>query len=265
MRKRSGFTLVELLVAMTILVLLSVLLAGVMDGILRGARIASANADRTERAGIVVTSMARDLQSALVPLVSAISSSPQLLLNPPALAASAGPQSIFFQAPVAKDDAITDVAIVGYFVRWMPGNPPRSILCRLEIPLTDPRTLAGSWVNDALLDTHAPASESASPPFLGLFEENVIALWIRAVASDGTMSYSYDSRSMGQLPASIDFAFVVVDPDSAARLSDLPPFNAVNPGAMEAEVQAFVDALPAETRPGARIFQASVPLNSLRP
>lgn len=265
MKARLGFTLLELLVAMAILAILVLLLSGLIDGMFRGAGVASSNADRTERAGMIASRMVRDLKSTLTPLSGSVTNGPQFLLTPAGLSNVSRPQSVIFQAPVARDDAVTDIATVAYFARWLPGDPSRSVLCRLEVPLVDPSFLAGNWADMAFVDAHAPAVSTANPPFLGLLEENVLALWMRAVAEDGSLSYSYDSRVQGRLPTAVDFAFVVVDPQAAANLSTLPPFNAVNPANMEDEVQAFVNALPETTRRGARIFRASVSMAVRQP
>ncbi len=257
--------MLELLVAMAILGILGLLLSGLIDGMFRGAGVASSNADRTERAGMIASRMARDLKSMIAPLTGNMTNGPQFLLSPGGLSAVSRPQSVIFQAPLARDDSVTDIATVAYFARWLPGVLPRSVLCRLEVPLVDPSFLAGSWADMAFVDAFAPAVSTANPPFLGLLEENVLALWIRAVAADGSLTYSYDSRLQGRLPTAVDFAFVVVDAQAAANLSTLPPFNAVNPVNMEEEVQAFVNALPETTRRGARVFRASVSMAVRQP
>lgn len=265
MKSRSGFTLLELLVAMAILGILGLLLSGLIDGMIRGAGVASSNADRTERAGMIAARMARDLRSMLAPLAGNVTDGPQFLLSPGGLSDVSRPQSVIFQAPMARDDAVTDIATVAYLARWLPGNPSRSVLCRLEVPLVDPSFLAGNWADMAFVDAHAPAVATANPPFLGLLEENVLALWMRAVAADGSLTYFYDSRVEGRLPKAVEFAFVVVDAQAAANLSTLPPYNAVNPANMEEEVQAFVSALPESTRLGARVFRASVSMAVRQP
>jgi hypothetical protein len=140
----------------------------------------------------------------------------QFLINPPSDLVPddcRNADCIFWQAPIATETTLGDLAEVGYFVRWDPNNPDSRLptLCRFFVnpsianaepdlpPVPNPLYLIYRqplWLNEALIREVAPAK---APAFRGLFAENVVGFWVRAFQPDGTElltsgAKTYDSR-----------------------------------------------------------------------
>jgi prepilin-type N-terminal cleavage/methylation domain-containing protein len=261
----AGFSLVELLVAMAVLAILSLVLLGVSNQV--GNTWASGQNDNQNRmrARAALEFIGRELQAAfLSPDPS--DGSLQFVINPSTVTLRHH-DAIFWQAPVATDTSRGDLAVVGYFVRWHDG---RGSLCRFFANPSDPAShlidqhpATTDWVTDNLLDTVAPADKASH--YAGLFLENVAGLWVEASARDGT-PYGGDSRAAGNvLPASVNISLVLLDNRIAERLREMPEVAAVSAAsATAASATAFLDALPPVIRPGASLVHFRVALRNKR-
>jgi prepilin-type N-terminal cleavage/methylation domain-containing protein len=257
----SGFSLVELLTAMAVLAILSLLLLGISNQVGNTwASGQSANQNRT-KARAALEFIGRELQAAFLSPDSS-DSSLQFVINPPTVTLR-NRDSVFWQAPVATDRSRGDLAVVGYFVRWRDG---KCSLCRFfanpsdsASHLVDQYPDTTGWVSDSLLDTTAPADKANH--YAGLFLENVAGLWIDAFARDGT-PYAGDSRASGNaLPAWVDIAIVLLDNRTAERLREGPDLAAVSAASsVAASADVFVSGLPSSIRSGARLVRFRVAL-----
>lgn len=221
---QCAFTLIEVLVSMAVLLLMVVLLHGILSGASGAWKLGEANKDRMQNARTISDFIANELESALLPLNRTSTNSLQLVVNPPGISTQVSHRdSIFWQSPLAVDQALGDVAEIGYFVRWdTQTNPqnPRAVLCRFFVNLTARNSTTGAvtanpnflissqpdtWLSDSVLDRVAPAN--ATNDYLGLFAENVIGMWVRCLDSAGkditldsagqviTPARSFNSRS----------------------------------------------------------------------
>lgn len=206
MNRARGFTLVELLVAMAVLMLLLVILVGVYGGIDRTVAQVNARREAGQTARVALEWIGRDLERmrGRVPgdlwsvttgtstLKPAATSGPQLQIVTSSSAILSGscaplPHAAFWQ--MASDAGSgRGMALVGYFVRWIQdGSTKRPSLCRLYVSGTsaDYQGLYASgtnWVGNTLLDNNAPGS---SPSYKGWFADNVLSIWFRALDANG--------------------------------------------------------------------------------
>src|SRR5262245_51806336 len=134
--RSAGFTLVEMLVSMTILAVIVALLGSMASSVSRVWQSGNAQSDRRRNARPIVDLISADLSGALLPVdPKAEPSKPnlQFTLNPTNVSEEyRHPDALFWQAPVATDQTRGDLAQVGYFVRWdmeTTPNNPRARLC----------------------------------------------------------------------------------------------------------------------------------------
>lgn len=282
-RKRKGrlsaFTIVELLVSTVVLTFLVLLLAGISNQANNAWMTSQGTNERRQSGRAIVDALARDLQFAMLPLPSQATNSLQFIKNPPGVTEKY-PDALFWQAPVATQSALGDIAEVGYFVRWIENaGRPQAVLCRL---LVNPAESGGlpnpnyrivsrpdEWINSALLDTAAPANKAND--YTGLFAENIIGLWTRCLDASGNDLRDFDSRQSippGQLPAMVQVGVVVIDSRAASRMTpalrDQLIALAQDP-ARSPDAAAFVAVLHADPAfaalsQGARAFSTIVPL-----
>jgi len=229
-RRRAGFTLVELLVAISVLSILLVLLTQVAGSVADTWAKGNSRADRRQNGRSLVDFIAREVRSASLPVAQprepstttaagAVIAIPDLnfVLNPATVSAQFKyPHALFWQAPVANDMKRGDLATVGYFIRWdETGTTPKAMLCRLFLNPGDAqynvyKTYAG-WISDTLLNAAAKADNSPAPDgmpnaYRGLFADNVVAFWANCLDASGKvidgvaatdtndMSKTFDSR-----------------------------------------------------------------------
>lgn len=179
------------------------------------------NAERRRNSRALTDYIGSELKAALLPLQTlAVQGGNaqtvgnlQFLINPSGNipAAYQNADSIFWQAPLATESTYGDIAEVGYFVKWQDNGKGETlpILCRFFVnPSTtsttgtispNPKFLifdpssATSWLTPELIDDVAPAT--AATGYLGFFGENVVGLWVRSYALDGTeLPRNFDSR-----------------------------------------------------------------------
>jgi uncharacterized protein (TIGR02599 family) len=303
---RRAFTLLEVLVATAVLSLLVVLLASIAGQVSKVWQDVSANNEQRAAARVLLHFMARELQAARqpVPIPSASTNVANLQMVASLTSATTKvpadnlyPHALFWQAPVAKNTSMGNIASVGYFIRWDTTSQPgraKPILSRLFVDPTNPSNFqiydpTGGVANDwlSVLPTVAPAT---SPDYQGWLSDNVIALWIRMLDADGqpiiqnaagqTMNYAFDSRQGYRSPATgrihsapayppcVEIALVTVDSKTLAKIQTplvpvtTTPTDFDKDAATAGSVRYFLENLPQDIRAGARIFSTRVYLPS---
>jgi uncharacterized protein (TIGR02599 family) len=226
---RKGFTLVELLVSMGILTALGAMLVGVLSAVNTQWLLAQAQIEPRQSGRTILDLMASELRAAALPADLTSTNNLQFIVNPPATMlnqAYLNPAAIFWQAPIAHNCDLGNIAEVGYFVKWdtitNPGNP-KAQLCRFSVdpaiagsgsnPVSTPNpnfliysqaSGAGGWLTPTLVDAVAPANSANN--YEGWLADNVVALWVRCLDAYGqpitenivgatlTPAYAFDSR-----------------------------------------------------------------------
>ena len=247
-----AFTLVELLVSVSVLALLVALLSGSLQEVGKAWTRGEGNAERRGDARALTDFLASELQGALLPVSGSVGSSAQgnlqFLVNPASNRLPEACQlgdSIFWQAPLATDTTYGDIAILGYFIDWSGKTPS---LCRLYIPpairnesgrVKNPDFLIydanpDAWLDAELLARNVAPAEKASG-YRGLFAENVPGFWVRCHGLDGQLlPRDFDSRvgydcqyrpeghlsytEKRQLPATASISLAQVDSRHAHQL-----------------------------------------------
>lgn len=198
-RWSRGFTLVELMVSVTVLALLVALLGGLFGQVSRAWVAGEGNVERHRNVRALGDYIAAELQGAVLPVEEFAKGGRgnlQFVINPPKLGADfRNADAIFWQAPLATESSHGDLAEVGYFVKW---EAKRPMLCRFFV---NPSVGSGSsvkptaefliydanpekWLSDSLLnDVVQPANKSQG--YKGLLAENVIGFWTRPYGLDG--------------------------------------------------------------------------------
>lgn len=240
-----------MLVAMAILALLVVLLFQIANltsttWIQNEGRIES-----RENGRVILSAIAAEMQGAV--LSTGGRGDLQFVVNPSLVQADQkNASAVFWQASIATDRRLGDIAEVGYFVRWSSsGQSARPQLCRLFVNPVDTgtSTLAANpyyliykqpndWVTTSLLNQVAPADKQNS--YAGLFSENVLGLWVRCLAPDGEVitkdasgaafpDGTFDSRlgytwsggvqPPNSLPAAVEISLALIDSRAANRIA----------------------------------------------
>ncbi len=172
----------------------------------------------------------------------------QFIINPSTLSKEyLNHDAVFWQAPIGNNPEISNIAEVGYFVRWIRDakGDLRPSLCRFFADQSDPAnfiyTLKKGWVSDELLSVLVPADSDHH--YQGLFLENVIGLWVVAFDANGK-PYSGDSRATvppDQLPSYLKITLAVIDEGCRTKLQSVGLLeglrNSVNTSATADELQ----------------------------
>lgn len=251
--RSAGFTLIEVMVSTTILILLTLILSQALNHLGGIWQLSRARVEKSEGGRAVLEFMTRELAATQLPVNRTDQKSLQFLVNPQSSVSSKylNRDAVFWQAPVASDQSLGDLAEIGYFVQWdettNPANP-RAVLCRLFVNPNDPNSISDpnpnyliysglSWITDTIIGVVAPADNSNKQnPYQGLFVENVLALWVtcldptgKAISGntfDSRTGYSYTDLTGSSvtlsgcaLPAAIDLSFVMLDSHSANRIT----------------------------------------------
>lgn len=212
-RLLASFTLIEVLVSMTILVLLVIVMTQVLTLADNTWMSGEASKERMQNERAIGNFIVNEMRMALLPAGRQATNSLQFVVNPSGVS-STNYDSVFWQAPIATATTYGDVAEVGYFIQWNTSNAqnPQAVLSRFFV--NPPSSTAGSttyliysqptaWISDALIQSVAPANSANS--YQGLFADNVVGLWVQCLDSYGkqiTKTYSgtnylgdnYDSR-----------------------------------------------------------------------
>ncbi|XHR30601.1 MAG: type II secretion system protein J [Chthoniobacteraceae bacterium] len=240
--KRSSskaFTLLELLVSMVIVSIVLGILIRMIGFTTNAWNTGNGDSERRQNARALTDFIAKELRPALLPLDPNLSASQssqpnlQFLLNPTDIDQSnRNPSALFWQAPVATDSSGSDLAEIGYFVRWTADKVPKAQLCRFLVNPAAANYLiysSTSWISDNILSAAAPAT--AQSGYIGLFAENVIGFWVRLLDSGGTIMTassgtgagtpltSYDSRQTLALPYCAEISMVLLDQHSAGIIT----------------------------------------------
>jgi hypothetical protein len=194
---------VEILVSTAILLMLLVLFGQILNSTTGAFSSGEANTERLQNARAINDFIGSEMQAALLPAVTSSSNSLQFVVNPTGVSATLGrnPDAIFWQAPIATDQRLGDVAEIGYFVNWdtttKPSNP-RARLCRFFVnpvksgtsgaAAPEPNFLIyatpASWLTDSIIKDVVPVIDyPSSKSYQGLFAENVLGLWVSCLDS----------------------------------------------------------------------------------
>lgn len=250
-----GFTLLELLVATTILALLLTLLFSIVSEITTSWQRSEGRKERQTTARIALNMMKSDLQSAL--FLKSEDKRLQFVVNPASLAGTYQ-QSAFWQNLAGENES--DLHEVGYFIQW-PENRRAGELCRYRVAADDPQSIIFDpiqWLSPSRIQTHAPGSLDASAN--GLIMENVLGLWIRVYDKDGNLLPDYDSRATTNSPASAEIEFVVADSRTMTRIQDKTSIKSLS--AQSQRAIDLIEQLPPAVKAGSQLFQSRIPLSS---
>ncbi|MDR1304424.1 MAG: type II secretion system GspH family protein [Verrucomicrobiales bacterium] len=318
----SAFTLVEILVAVTILSVLVALLASIMGSVQQMWLQIDAQNQRQANGRLLISFIANELQTAAIPRLpapAALINSGTAPIDTPGLQFVVNvsgddsnsrvtidrqflrPHAIFWQAPAAATKTLGNVTELGYFVRWDTDTKPGRLLaqlCRFQIdPADSPAatetdtnyliyetsgTRGEKWLTAELINEVAPGSADLDKNYKGVFADNVLALWIRCLDTDGepitrdiagrATGYAFDSNwgfidsrdrrhPAPCLPPMVEIAIVTVDSRTALRLTDSDRADmqsyldaADNPRFFWRDLNNFVEHLPPHLKSGARVF-----------
>lgn len=259
--KLRAFSLVEVVVASAVFAVMVTLLLTVVSHVNGIWQQADAQKLRRQAGRMLLETISRDLASALVPVPGrGNAANIFFLLNPPALG-SGSRDAIFWQTRVQRDGLGSDIAQVGYFVRW---TGARGALCRVFLFSDDPDYRVyenpDTWLTDTYLSQVAPADESGD--FRGLVSEHVLALWVTLFDAAGNQIVgAYDSRVAGGLPVAAEIAIAIADPSAMQRITSSTEIT----GHYSAStIDEFVEQLPESIRSNTQIFRTRVPLEAAR-
>lgn len=206
-----AFTLVELLVSISVLALIVALLGGSLTAVSQAWTRGEGNAERRGSSRALADFLASELQGALLPVEGVDprgQGNLQFLASPPTTRLPeecAWSDSLFWQSPLAMETTFGEIAVVGYFIKWSEGRP---MLCRLFIPPSvrkdgvvsknpDFRVFAGGpdeWLDPDLVSRNV-SPENKAGGYRGLFADLVPGFWVQCYGLDGqALPRSYDSR-----------------------------------------------------------------------
>ena len=215
-----AFTLLEILVSIAVLTMMIFLLAQILNNTTEAWRLGESNTERLQNVRAINDFISGELQAALLPVNRSSTTSLHFVINPGNAPGITGTNygnrdAIFWQAPLATDQRLGEVAEIGYFVHWdltAKSSNPRASLCRFfvnpiqsgtsETPVTDPNFLIytnpANWLSDTIIKNVVPAvdpsSSDSSNAYQGVFAENVIGLWVSCLDS-GTTPIGLDANA----------------------------------------------------------------------
>lgn len=247
--RRAAFTLIEVLVSMTVLSIIVIMLTSLLSSSLKILNSSESDQERHRNGRALTDFIGKELRQALLPVeIKANANQPnlQLVINPPQITGSTylNADSIFWQAPLATDSTYGDIAEVGYFVRWITtGSTITPTLCRFFVnpSVTDPTTnkvtqntdnfliytnLTG-WVTPSLLDALAPADNNAGANgqkngYIGLFAENVLGIWVQSYGIDGVELAPSSGSSRGSFDSRQGYKLATGQLNNAKEYRYLP-------------------------------------------
>ncbi|MEZ0275496.1 MAG: type II secretion system protein J [Roseimicrobium sp.] len=246
--RRSGFTLVELLVSTAVLGMLLVLLSQVANMVANTWTDGQGRAERRQNGRAMVDFISRELRAASLPVNTGTPVNMpnlQFVLNPPSVGNDyCNPSALFWQAPIGTNTVVGDMAVLGYFVRWDTTGPyPRGSLCRVLLNPGEPNHRiylpdhVDTWIATDVLNTEAPADKASG--YRGLFAENVIGFWAKCLDAKGnvvsnTANQGFNSRqnytgldgagvsvthTAPVLPTSVEVSILILSSRAASKVT----------------------------------------------
>lgn len=253
----SAVTLLELMVGMALLGVMVLFFGQVLSQTGKAWSQTEATKERMQSARAIADYISTELKAALLPIDRACDSDLQFLVNPASLSGEyLNRDAIFWQAPLATERSLGDIAEIGYYVKWDTSNPqhPRSDLWRFFLNPSDSKNRAipnedyrvcthpDDWISSDILDSLTLRDAGTA-----LFAENVVGLWVRCLHSDGNtitedsehkefIERSFDSRrgytypdgtgttsaggsvTLCALPSAVELSMVLLDQASARKV-----------------------------------------------
>jgi len=192
----AAFTLIELLAGMVLIILLALILSQMLAYTSDIWRKGEASKERMQNERVICDFIATEVRAALLPVDRTNRASLQFVVNPAGVSdAFSNNDAIFWQAPLASDQALGDVAEIGYFVHWdttTDATNPRAQLCRFFVNPGSGTTANDAfliysnpdeWISDEVIQTVAPTDKTSH--YQGLFAENILGLWVRCLDTYG--------------------------------------------------------------------------------
>jgi len=251
---RRAFTLLEMLIAMTILVLIMVLFGSLFTATSKAWMTGEGNAERRRNVRAIADFIGTELQGALLPVSQPATGGQanlQFVINPTSDKLSTDYRNadcIFWQAPLARETSFGEIAEVGYFVKWVDSVP---MLCRFFVnPSVKVNGVVGPNPHFLIYQDASPNAWLSTPlvsqvvqpgdidaGYKGLFADFVLGLWIRSYGLDGNeLPREFDSRTgyectfpgltgtvteKRRLPATVQVSLAQIDSRFASRLKDV--------------------------------------------
>jgi prepilin-type N-terminal cleavage/methylation domain-containing protein len=278
-RRERGFTLIELLVAAAIFIIVLGLLSGVFSSVTSISSQVSAKLDAVRLGREIFDLMGRDLsQTATTRFALGTNVPLQFCVNPsdsqvPPIYKM--PSAVFWQASIARDRSLGNLALVGYFVEHLSTN--KSQLRRILIEPNDAAnyqiySATSSWLNPATLTQFAGSTNSASSinADRGWVANGVVGLWVRCLDANGAVitanganvaqGYTFDSRlgyrsgsgsnaivrtGVNALPAFVDIGLVCVASRDVDRVTSFPAIPAGSPETFDSDIDAYLSSFRA--------------------
>jgi hypothetical protein len=261
---QRAFTLIEMLVAVTVLMMMSMFLVSISSQAGKvWSRGESQNQSR-QKVRAALDYIGQELRQAALP-VDSNKIAYQLQVTPSSLDSSYKcPDAIFWVAPIATNSTQGDLAEIGYFVQW-DTSTHRANLCRLLVNPGDANyllyTSPSAWVSTSLLQTLAPANKSGS--YQGLFLENVLGMWVKALKIDGS-DYEGDPHTSKKLPAYVEISIVGIDSNTAKRIAGNGQYSSVQDLYDATDSATFVASLPTSIKNAATTTKLRVSLDNYK-
>lgn len=278
-----GFTLVELLVAVSVFIIFLLLLTGVVSSVSALSSQASSRLEAVRLGREVFQVMAQDLEQIPRTATARRADTPlQFLVNPPSTMVPEtfqNPISAFWQSSIARDRSSGNLAIVGYFVE----RPPNS-LPQLRRVLIEPSEAAHyflystdePWLSPTLVSNFSTSVSNGDglTHDRGWVADGVLALWVRCLDQNGNIisrngageqvGWTFDSQAgfrsgqgeneiirsgVSAAPAFVDIGLVLVPTRDLPRLDSIPMPVAGVPANMEETIADYVQAVE-QANPG---------------
>lgn len=238
---QAAFTLIEILTATAVFAMMMVLLFSALTHVNGVWQQADGQKTRRQNARILLDTMARDLQAAVIPMGTNAATPILFQMNPGGPDPDTRGDALYWQVASSFRRNGNDIGTVGYYVS--PANDTLA-LCRLytNAPVADPWTYR---------NTLAPATP---PDYEGLLAENVLAMFVTLYDKSGAViAEPGETYSSPNPPAFAEIALVIADGRALQRVSGPLVFEG-------ASADALFSNLPPAVRSHAQIFRTRVDL-----
>ncbi|HSI86947.1 MAG: type II secretion system protein J [Candidatus Methylacidiphilales bacterium] len=284
LRGTRAFTLIELMVAGALLMVLLGILFSVINNTTSVISRATEQIDVTRVARESLDLIGRDISKAALPWNRTSTNSLQFLLNPSGAPASmSNPDSLFWQAPVARNDGRGNMAIIGYFVlRDLQTATPTKTRLQLRRAFIEAQSSSGAanseyiiysnptaWASSTVFGNFAPATTDADnlAAQKGWVADGVLGMWVRLLDRTGTplTASTFDSRQAAStfldsknttnkvtyptnysvLPSFVEVSLVCVAPRQVVRIKSLPAAPTTSATNFEAPIATYMQQIKA--------------------